>query len=126
MAGRARAALAAKNNPQLDDVSWKVYKTCGYCSRDIMVNNYPDRKTRTPMFLGLVICPWCDPRHPEDRWLWRTKPKGEKPRITNRALYKTLMGRWLALQLTKATSDNLQRIVILAERLFADEVQVQN
>jgi len=99
MAGRARSALAAKNNPQLEDHSWKKYKDCEYCGRTIMVNNYDDKKSRTPMFLGLVICPWCDPRHIDDRQLWRINTKSDKPRISNPTLYRTVISTWLVRML---------------------------
>ena len=46
-----------------------IHKNCDICGRDIVVNNWPDRKSRTPKFKSFVICPWCDPRHPEDRYL---------------------------------------------------------
>lgn len=100
MAGRARAQ-AAKNNNQLEDHSWKKYKDCGYCGRTIMVNNYDDKKSRTPMFLGLVICPWCEPRHMDDRQMWREQTKGPKPRISNPTLYRTVISTWLVRMLIK-------------------------
>lgn len=91
MAGRARAEAAAKNNPQLIDKSWQIWKKCEYCDRDICVNNHDDRKPRTPKFLGLIICPSCDPRHPDDKWLWRDGPKGEKPRIYKPFLWRMMI-----------------------------------
>ena len=103
MAGRARAQMA-KNNPQLEDQSWKRYKNCEYCGRSIMVNNYDDKKSRTPKFLGLVICPWCDPRHVDDRWVWAKDTKGPKPRITNPLLYRTLISTWLVRMLIRGVS----------------------
>lgn len=81
------------------DQSWHIYKDCDYCRRSICVNNYADRKTRTPKFLGLVCCPWCDPRASEDRWLWRDSPTGERPRITNPTEFRTLVSVWIVRQL---------------------------
>lgn len=98
MAGRARAAL---NNLQLEDHSWKKYADCEYCDRTIMVNNYDDRKSRTPRFLGLVICPWCDPRHPDDRVLWMRDTKGDRPRMTYPVLYRTIISTWLIRQMVR-------------------------
>lgn len=101
MAGRARAAQAAKNNPQLEDQSWKKYANCDYCSRRIMVNNYDDKKSRTPRFLGLIICPWCDPRHIDDRWVWMKDTKGDKPRIAHPVLYRTIISTYLVRMLMR-------------------------
>lgn len=99
MAGLARAQLA-KNNAQLEDDSWKKYKNCGYCDRLIMVNNYDDRKSRTPKMFGLVICPWCEPRYMDDRAMWADAPKGPKPRIVNEHKYRVIVSTWLARQLS--------------------------
>lgn len=109
MAGRARAALAAKNNAQLEDHTWKRYADCEYCGRTIMVNNYDDRKSRTPRFLGLVICPWCEPRHVDDRWLWRMDTKGEKPRISNPTIYRMVISTWLARMLVRGVNPDKVR-----------------
>lgn len=95
MSGRSRAELAAKNNPQLADRSWQVWKTCEYCGRSICINNYDDRKSRTPRFLGMVICVWCDPRVIEDRWLWRDTTSGAKPRIAYPMRYRTVICTYL-------------------------------
>lgn len=95
MAGRARAEAAAKNNAQLLDKSWQIWKKCEYCDRDVCVNNYDDRKPRTPKFMGLVICPWCDPRHPDDKWLWRDGPKGDKPRVYKPFQWRTCMSVYI-------------------------------
>lgn len=43
-----------------------IHKNCQICGRDMVVNNWPDRKSRTAIFKGFIVCPWCDPRHPED------------------------------------------------------------
>lgn len=44
-------------------------KPCDICGLSIIVNNWPDRKSRTPKFKDFVVCPDCDPRHPDDRFL---------------------------------------------------------
>lgn len=46
-----------------------VYKRCGVCGLHICVNNWEDKKARTPRLGGLVICAECDPRYNEDRYL---------------------------------------------------------
>lgn len=46
-----------------------IWKQCGVCGLKIMVNNYGDRKPRTPRLAGMVICTDCDPRHIDDRHL---------------------------------------------------------
>lgn len=66
-----------------------------------MVNNYDDRKSRTPKFLGLIICPWCDPRDTDDQWLWREEPRGEKPKIRHPVLYRTIISTWIARSVAK-------------------------
>lgn len=118
MAGRARAA-AAKNNAQLEDHSWKRYANCDYCGRQIMVNNYDDKKSRTPRFLGLVICAWCDPRHTDDRWVWMKDTKGEKPRITSGILYRTIISTYLVRMLRRGV--NPEKIAAQAEKFWNDD-----
>lgn len=46
-----------------------VWKQCEVCGSEICVNNWPDKKNRTPKYKGLIVCPECDPRHPEDRYM---------------------------------------------------------
>lgn len=71
--------MATKGNPRHDlsfiVTSTKIYKTCDICDRPFCVNNYDDKKSRTPKYKDFVICVECDPRHPEDRWV------KERPRI---------------------------------------------
>lgn len=71
-----------------------------------MVNNYDDKKSRTPRFLGLVICPWCDPRHPDDRWVWSKDTKGQKPRIAHPVRYRTIISTWLVRQLMRGVGSD--------------------
>lgn len=125
MAGRARAAMAAKNNPQLADRSWMVYKQCGYCDRRICVNNYDDRKSRTPMFMGFIVCPYCDPRHIDDRWKWRKGTEGPKPRITNQVLYRTIISLYLVKLLASTRPDRYDKIVAKARQFFAEDGMVR-
>lgn len=125
MAGRARAELAAKNNPQLADRSWLVWKHCGYCDRSICVNNYDDRKARTPKFMGFIICPVCDPRHIDDRWQWRDGVAGAKPRITNPVLYRTIISVYIVKLLAGARPDRYDKIVEKARQFFAEDGMVK-
>lgn len=104
MAGRARAALAAKNNAQMEDRSWMTQVNCEYCARLFCNNNYDDRKARTSKFLGLIICIQCDPRAYDDRWLWRDSTKGPKPRIAEEVQYRTIISTWLIRCLAKGVS----------------------
>lgn len=46
-----------------------IWKQCEVCGLKIMVNNWADRKPRTPRIGGLIVCPSCDPRHSEDRYM---------------------------------------------------------
>ena len=55
----------------------QVKKECEFCSIEMVVNNYPDGKSRTPKLWGMVICVDCDPRHVDDRW------KKDNVRITH-------------------------------------------
>lgn len=62
------------------DVSWKIWKDCEFCGRSICVNNYEDRKSRTPKLAGKVICPWCTPISAIDH-----------KTVKNKIKYRTLM-----------------------------------
>ena len=48
-----------------------LYKVCGICGEPFCINNtkWNDGQSRTPRFKGFVICPICDPRHPDDRYM---------------------------------------------------------
>jgi len=46
-----------------------IRKLCDICGLWIIVNNWPDGKSRTPMIKGFVVCASCDPRHPEDAYM---------------------------------------------------------
>lgn len=46
-----------------------VYKRCDICDAPFCVNNWEDRKARTPRFKGFVVCPNCDPRAVPDRYM---------------------------------------------------------
>lgn len=52
----------------------QIWKTCEFCGLKICINNYPDKKPRTPKLWGMVICVDCDPRPMDDRW----KKKGAR------------------------------------------------
>lgn len=54
MAGRARAQKIDKR-----DKSWMKFVNCDICGWEICVNNYPDRKSRIPKFMGVVLCGAC-------------------------------------------------------------------
>lgn len=55
--------------------SWEqIKKPCDFCGLEIVVNNFPDKRPRTPKLWGMVICVDCDPRHIDDRW----KKKGAR------------------------------------------------
>lgn len=61
---------------------------CEVCGSSMVINNWPDKKKRTPKYKELVICPECDPRHPADRYLkkgYRVLHK-RRVRITTLAL----------------------------------------
>jgi hypothetical protein len=58
--------------------STKVYKLCEICERPFCINNWDDKKKRTPRMFKFIICPDCDPRHPDDRYMkegWRILQK---------------------------------------------------
>lgn len=46
-----------------------IHKRCQICGLDIVINNWPDKKSRTPKYKGFIVCPDCDPRHPADRYM---------------------------------------------------------
>lgn len=64
--GGKRGAVGHWDRLQL---SPSIYKQCGICGNKFCVNNWLDHKSRTPRLGGFVICPDCDPRHLEDRYL---------------------------------------------------------
>lgn len=39
--------------------SWHIFKRCELCGRDFVVNNWEDKKPRTPRIFKRVCCPWC-------------------------------------------------------------------
>lgn len=66
----------ASNRYPMTEEKWQelinsdaVWKTCDICGRANMVNNWPDRKPRTPKIYGFVVCVECDPRHYDDRYM---------------------------------------------------------
>lgn len=68
------ARVSAKRYP-LTDERWKqltesdaIYKRCDICGTPVNVNNWPDRKPRTPTIKDFVVCPNCDPRAVDDRY----------------------------------------------------------
>lgn len=65
------------------DTGWQKFKLCYFCGRSFCVNNYPDRKPRTPKFQKQPICPWCDCR-------------SSTGKVKNIPKYKTLMSRIVA------------------------------
>lgn len=123
MAGRARAAQAAKNNPQLEDKSWQVWKKCQYCDGEFLVNGRDDHKVRTPRFLGLVICLRCDPRTfditYQNRERWKFTPKGPKPEITNEVYYRTIIATWIVRRIAMGSS--LEWCRLQAQKFWDDQ-----
>lgn len=86
--GTREEAAAKRQDKRLEahhqkysDVAPK-YKHCDFCGRSIVINNYPDKKSRTPRWrkTNMVICPWCNPTTYMDT-------------VTNPTLYKTIMSR---------------------------------
>lgn len=47
----------------------QVHKQCDICNLDMIVNNWDDKKSRTPKIYDLVVCVDCDPRNIDDRYL---------------------------------------------------------
>lgn len=47
----------------------QVHKACEICGIDMVVNNWDDKKSRTPKFLGFVVCVDCDPRAVDEHYL---------------------------------------------------------
>lgn len=41
---------------------WGIFKECALCGRDFLVNNYEDRRPRTPKIFKRPVCPWCSER----------------------------------------------------------------
>lgn len=46
-----------------------IRKNCDVCGDSMIVNNWPDKKPRTPKFKGLIVCVGCDPRSAAQRYL---------------------------------------------------------
>lgn len=36
-----------------------IYKKCELCGESFVVNNYEDRRPRTPRIFKRICCPWC-------------------------------------------------------------------
>lgn len=72
----------------------QITKECQFCGRTIVVNNYSDRKPRTPKIFDMAICPWCDPRHTDDRWI-------AKPRIAKPVLWRTIASVRIAMKVAR-------------------------
>ena len=51
------------------DNSTNLYKMCDICDRPFLVNNWPDKKPRTPKFKKFIVCLDCDPRFAQDRYM---------------------------------------------------------
>lgn len=47
----------------------QIHKKCDICGLDMVVNNWADGKSRTPMYKGFVVCVTCDPRHIDDIYM---------------------------------------------------------
>jgi hypothetical protein len=62
-----------------------IVKNCDICRRAMTVNNWPDGKSRTPKFLGFIVCVDCDPRHSEDHYL-----KNDQGRIIHRGRLRVI------------------------------------
>lgn len=45
----------------------QIWKICEVCGKAMIVNNWPDKRPRTPKLFDFIVCPRCDPRHPDDR-----------------------------------------------------------
>lgn len=39
--------------------SWHIFKRCELCGHDFVVNNWEDKRPRTPRIFKRVCCPWC-------------------------------------------------------------------
>lgn len=48
---------------------WRRYKTCELCGTLFVVNDYEDRRSRTPRILKRVCCPWCEGRRGRRRMI---------------------------------------------------------
>jgi len=46
-----------------------LYKLCDICQQPFCVNNWDDRKPRTPKYKGFIVCHMCDPRPIPDRFM---------------------------------------------------------
>lgn len=57
---RKLKAIEAVNDNYL---VWGIFKKCALCGRDFLVNNYEDRKPRTPKIFKRPVCPWCSERN---------------------------------------------------------------
>lgn len=66
--GGRRNAMTPERWEQLVN-SPQIWKQCGICGEKICVNNWEDKKARTPRLAGFVICVKCDPRHADDRYV---------------------------------------------------------
>lgn len=113
MAGRSRAALAARklNEKQYlwgggwaDKVKWQKYARCFACKHLFCCNNYADRKPRVKRFMGKIYCVNCD--NPQGRQFIRmhavleviAKGEGKKAKVARK-----IVEDWANFQHTAAT-----------------------
>ena len=98
------------------DQGWQKKVMCEYCGFQMVVNNYEDRKSRTPKFFGLPICPSCDPRALSERW-------DKNPRIVFPIKYRTcasvvLVRKLSQLQRSNANKDDIVALLDKVEKFF--------
>lgn len=60
---KLRALAQSPGGPE----DWRRYKTCELCGLSFVVNNYEDRKSRTPRIFKRICCPWCASRRGKRR-----------------------------------------------------------
>jgi len=83
----------------------QIFKQCDVCGDSICVNNWPDKKSRTPKFKGLVVCVTCDPRPADQRYMKEGYRILHPDRV--RIIKMALITKWAASQKCQKYPDEL-------------------
>lgn len=56
---KSRERKAKRLVEQWGGEDWRIWKTCELCGIRFVVNNWPDKKPRTPRIFKRIVCAWC-------------------------------------------------------------------
>lgn len=99
-----------------------VYKLCEICGQPFCINNWDDKKPRTPKFKDFVICGGCDPRPLGQRYLKQgyTIVYRDRLRVVQIAQVTRALARRACLRLNP-TDDDCRCASCTARKLFPEE-----